>query len=387
MKAWTHWTRRSPTNSYEIEVEKLEDIQDVVVTTHDNMPVYVKQIAKVVIGYQPRLGVVGRNGENDVVEGIVLMRKYEKSLPTSEKVKEKIDHLNTSGLLPKGMHIRIFNQRTELVNVTKHNVIHNLLVGMGLVILILFVFLGDISSAGIVAVMIPLALLFSVSVLVHSREVGQPSVDRCCRFRNHRRQFGHHRRERVPAHHGQECRPDAALDRPDHRRVTRDRTRPLFLDADHRVRVHSTIFDDGTGRGALRPDGEHLCLCDLRRAVLAVTLTPVLCSYLFQNKKEEKETFIDRIMKLRYLIMLNRVLNHRYLLLAAMGSLLVFTITLIPKLGGEFMPPLEEGNLWIRALLPRTVTSSGGGADGSAPSRRDLLNPGNQGSNVACRPP
>ena len=120
--------------------------------------------------------------------------------------------------------------------------------------------------------------------------------------------------------------------------------------------------------------------------VLAVTLTPVLCSYLFQNKKEEKETFIDRIMKLRYLIMLNRVLNHRYLLLAAMGSLLVFTITLIPKLGGEFMPPLEEGNLWIRAIAANSE-SSGGGAYGSAPSRRDLLNPGNQGSNVACRPP
>ena len=73
-------------HAYAIEVEKLEDIQDVVVTTYNNMPVYVKQIAKVVIGYQPRLGIVGRNGENDVVEGIVLMRKYEKSLPTSERV-------------------------------------------------------------------------------------------------------------------------------------------------------------------------------------------------------------------------------------------------------------------------------------------------------------
>ena len=80
--------------AYAIEVEKLEDIQDVVVTSYNNMPVYIKQIAKVVIGYQPRLGVVGRNGENDVVEGIVLMRKYEKSLPTSETVQEKIDELN-----------------------------------------------------------------------------------------------------------------------------------------------------------------------------------------------------------------------------------------------------------------------------------------------------
>src|SRR5262249_10664566 len=86
------------------------------------------------------------------------------------------------------------------------------------------------------------------------------------------------------------------------------------------------------------------------------TLTPVLCSYLFHNKKEEKETFIDRIMKLRYLTMLDRVLRNRFLVLTAMGGLLAFTVALLPTLGGEFMPPLEEGNLWIRALLPRTVT-------------------------------
>ena len=76
-------------------------------TSYNNMPVYIKQIAKVVIGYQPRLGVVGRNGENDVVEGIVLMRKYEKSLPTSERVQEKIDQLNHGNLLPQGMRIKI----------------------------------------------------------------------------------------------------------------------------------------------------------------------------------------------------------------------------------------------------------------------------------------
>src|SRR5579885_2050720 len=129
------------------------------------MPVYIRQIAKVVIGYQPRLGIVGRNGENDVVEGIVLMRKYEKSVPTSEAVEAKIKEINEGSLLPKGMRIVPFNRRTDLVKVTTHNVVLNLVVGMGLVILILFIFLGDITSAGIVALMIPLALLFSVTVL------------------------------------------------------------------------------------------------------------------------------------------------------------------------------------------------------------------------------
>ena len=105
--------------------------------------------------------------------------------------------------------------------------------------------------------------------------------------------------------------------------------------------------------------------------LLAVTLTPVLCSYLFHNKVEEKETMVDRIMKLRYLTMLDRVLRYRYLLLATMAGLLAFTVSLLPNLGGEFMPPLEEGNLWIRAILSRTVTL--GEASRLAPRLREAI--------------
>src|SRR6185312_11460812 len=89
---------------------------------------------------------------------------------------------------------------------------------------------------------------------------------------------------------------------------------------------------------------------------IAVTLAPVLCSFLFHNKKEESDTFVDRLMKRRYLKALNWVLNHRYLALVVLAGLLAFTASLLPGLGGEFMPQLEEGNLWIRAILPRTVS-------------------------------
>ncbi len=165
-------------HAYAIEIEKLEDIRDVVVTTYKNMPVYIKQIAKVVMGYQPRLGVVGRNGENDVVEGIVLMRKYEKSLPTSNAVQEKIDAINHGNLLPPGMRIEYFNRRTDLVYVTTHNVVHNLVVGMALVIFILFVFLGDITCAGIVALDDPAGtLVFGVGTL-YSGQISESPFDR-----------------------------------------------------------------------------------------------------------------------------------------------------------------------------------------------------------------
>ena len=121
--------------------------------------------------------------------------------------------------------------------------------------------------------------------------------------------------------------------------------------------------------------------------LLAVTLAPVLCSFLFHNKKEEKDTLVDRVMK--------RALprgsstgscGHRCLTLAVMGGLLAFTVALVPGLGGEFMPELEEGNLWIRALLPRTVSLRGGRADGPAAPRGHRLGPRDPGRDVARRP-
>ena len=149
-----------------IETEKLDDIRDVVVATApDGTPVYVRQVARVVVGNRPRLGIVGRGDENDVVEGIVLMRKYEKSKPTADAVEAKLKEIEREKLMPKGMRIKVFNQRTDLVHVTTENVLHNLVVGMVLVVAVLFVFLGDLASAAIVAIMVPLALLFSVTVL------------------------------------------------------------------------------------------------------------------------------------------------------------------------------------------------------------------------------
>jgi heavy metal efflux system protein len=346
----------SSEHPYAVEVEKLQDLRDVVVTSYNNMPVYIRQLAKVEVGYQPRLGIVGRNGDDDVVEGIVLMRKYEKSLPTSEEVEKKIHEINTGSLLPKGMRIIPFNQRTALVKVTTYNVVHNLVVGMLLVVGILFVFLGDLTSAGIVAIMIPLALLFSVTVLyLQGKSANLLSIG--------------------AVDFGIIVDSSVIIVENIYRHITArdaDRTRPLIeriIEASHEIEralFFSTLiivcafiplFSMTGPEGALfGPMANTYAFAICGALTLAVTLTPVLCSYLFHNKAEEKETIIDKIMKLNYLKMLDRVLRRRYLVLTGMGGLLALTIALIPTLGGEFMPPLEEGNLWIRALLPPTVT-------------------------------
>ncbi|MHC5537566.1 efflux RND transporter permease subunit, partial [Singulisphaera rosea] len=342
--------------AFEIEAEKLDDINKVIVATSGGVPIYVRQVAQAIVGHRPRLGLVGRGDENDVVEGIVLMRKYEKSLPTSEKVQEKLQEIEREKLLPKGMKIRVFNQRTDLVHVTTHNVLHNLVVGMALVVAVLFVFLGDLASAGIVAVMIPLALLFSVAVLfAQGKSANLLSIG--------------------AVDFGIIVDSSVIIVENIYRHITArtaDRTRPLIeriADASHEIEralffsaaiivcAFLPLFVMTGPEGALfGPMANTYAFAIFGALCLALTLAPVLCSFLFQNKKEETDTFVDRLMKRRYLKALNRVLDHRYLTLMIMGGLLAFTITLIPGLGAEFMPELEEGNLWIRALMPRTVS-------------------------------
>jgi cobalt-zinc-cadmium resistance protein CzcA len=351
----------------QIEAEKVRDIQDVVITVTDGHPIFVHQIATVEIKHRPRLGIVGRylkevagqpmsRDEDDVVEGIVLMRKYEKSLQVSELVAEKMKAIEKSGILPKGMHLKVFNQRTDLVHVTTHNVLHNLVVGMALVIAVLFIFLGDLASAGIVALMIPLALLFSVSVIyLQGKSANLLSIGAV--------DFGiivdssvimvENIFRHITAPGADRTRP--LIDRI--AEASGEIERALFFSTTIIVCAFIPLFSMTGPEGALfGPMANTYAFAICGALLLSVSLTPVLCSFLFHNKKEEHETIVDRIMKLRYLTMLDRVLNHRYLLITAMGGLLAATIWMIPQLGGEFMPPLEEGNLWIRALLPRTVS-------------------------------
>jgi heavy metal efflux system protein len=344
----------------ELVDQKLDDIRNVVITQYQGNPILVSHVAEVVEGHQPRLGFVGREeggkAENDAVEGIVLMRKYEKSKPVTDAVKDKILEIQERKLLPAGMRIKIFNERSELVHVTTDNVVHNLLMGMGLVIAILFIFLGDLASAGIVAIMIPLALLFSVVVLfVQDKSANLLSIG--------------------AVDFGIIVDSSTIIVENIYRHITApgaDRTRPLIdriIDASHEIEralFFSTtiivcafipLFSMAGPEGALfGPMANTYAFAICGALVMAVTLAPVLCSYFFVNKKEAPDTMLDRLMKLRYLRALSWVLRHRMLTLSVMVSLFCYSLYLIPHLGAIFMPPLEEGYLWIRAIVPRTVS-------------------------------
>ena len=303
-----------------IEAEKLRDIEDVVVAANNGIPIYVKQIAKVEIRHRPRLGIVGRylkpegsmssaHDEDDVIEGIVLMRKYEKSLEVSDNVAKMMKDIEESGMLPKGMHLEIFNQRTQLVHVTTHNVMHNLVVGMGLVIAVLFVFLGDLASAGIVALMIPLALLFSVSILfAQGKSANLLSIGAV--------DFGiivdssviivENIYRHITAHGADRTRP--LIDRI--AEASHEIEKALFFSTAIIVCAFIPLFAMSGPEGALfGPMANTYAFAIFGALILALTLAPVLCSFLFHNKKEEKDTFVDRIMKRMYLRRLNQVLE------------------------------------------------------------------------------
>jgi len=350
-----------------IVAQKIDDINNVVVASNNGIPIFVKQVAQVVEQHRPRLGIVGRRlkekdgkpvniDEDDVIEGIVLMRKYEKSLVTANLVEEKLQEVQKTGVLPKGMKIRVFNQRTELVHVTTHNVLHNLVVGMLLVVGILLLFLGNLASAMIVAIMIPLALLFSVTVLyIQGKSANLLSIGAV--------DFGiivdssviivENIYRHVTAEGSDRSRP--MIDRI--AEASQEIERALFFSTSIIVCAFIPLFAMTGPEGALfGPMANTYAFAIFGALLLAITLAPVLCSFLFHNGMQEKETFVDTLMKKGYLKSLNRYLDYRWLTLGVMTGLLAFTFTLVPGLGGEFMPPLEEGNLWIRALLPRTVS-------------------------------
>jgi cobalt-zinc-cadmium resistance protein CzcA len=345
-----------------LEVEKLDDIRNVVLaTSEDGTPLYVRQVASVVVGHRPRLGKVGRAREDDVVQGIVLMRKYEKSLPTANAVQAKIDEINAGGVLPKGMRIVPFNRRTDLVHVTTHNVLHNLLVGVGLVVVVLLVFLGDLASAGIVALVIPLALLFAVSVLYFRGQsanllslgavdfgiIVDSSVIIVETIYRH-----------VAGHQGHELSEERKL--PWLQRIAEAAhgvERPMFYSTMIIVCAFLPLFTLSGPAGALfGPMAATYAYSILGALIVSVTLAPVLCSLLFKGKKAEHETPLDRLLKWVYGKALRAVLRNRVPFLLAVAALAAYTISLVPRLGAEFMPQLEEGNLWIRAILPRTVS-------------------------------
>ena len=173
-------------------IHTLDDIRNIVLATNNSTPIRIANVGEVGIGWTPRLGIVGMNYQDEVVEGIVLMRKGGNTLETLKRVEAKTHDLNTNGLLPEGYKVVPYYDRTQLVHTTLHTVLENLLLGMVLVFLVLIFFLGNLRTAIIAAINIPLAMLGAFILLYLTGTPGESAFAGRGRFRHHHR-FHRHR--------------------------------------------------------------------------------------------------------------------------------------------------------------------------------------------------
>jgi len=333
----------------------LDDIGNVVLNTSKSIPIKVSNVADVEVGYAPRLGIVGKDNQNEVVTGIVLMRKYGNTLETLKGVEAKVHDLNTSGILPKGYKVVPYYDRTQLVDTTLRTVTENLTIGMVLVFLVLVFFLGNLRAALIAAVNIPLALCGAFA-LMHATNtpanlISLGAIDfgiiidtTVIVMENIERHLTAPERQ----HESYRLRILAAA---------QEVGGPMFFSTLIFVIAFLPLFTMRGVEGAIFSPMSHTYAFALGAAILlAVTLSPVLSSYFFARGMRVIHNPIWAAIAAFYHGMFEWVLRWPRLTLTAIVLLVAGVLSLFPLLGGQFLPKLEEGNIWAHATMPLTIS-------------------------------
>ena len=376
---------------------KVDDIENVVLTQSGSVPVLVKDLARVSVGYVPRLGIWGRDEEDDAVAGIVVMSRTERANDMIPRVKAEITKLNSDGSLPRGVKVVPFYDRQSLLDVTTRTVLHNLVFGCLLVFFIQWVFLGNLRSAIIVGLNIPFALLFAIIFLVLRGEsanllsIGAVDfgiiVDSAVIlvenvFRNFQRTPGERQmllqRLRL-GFFGSDPTSTSSSDGPAPGWTDRLRMilvsalqvdKAVFFSALITVAGFVPLFTMRGVEGAIFGPMARTYAYALAGALLATfTITPVLASILLPENLKEAETLVVRALHRIYNPALQFALAHRALMVVVGLVFLLVTGLLASRLGSEFLPTLEEGNFWIRASMPMTLSLE----DGEAAARKMRL--------------
>ena len=361
---------------------KVEDIENIVLAQSNGVPVQIKNIARVSVGYVPRLGKAGRDNQDDIVAAIVVMNRTLHTNDVVPRIKAEVDRINNDGTLPPGVKLVPFYDRTTLVSVTTSTVLHNLIFGCLLVFFVQWVFLGDLRSAIIVGANIPFALFFSIIILVLRGEdanllsIGAVDfgiiVDSAVIlvenvFRNV--QSGPAGREQLLRHLSEGrfgSDPTRSIGPTgfawdDKLRVilisALEVDRAVFFSAAITVAAFVPLFTMQGVEGQIFNPMARTYGYALAGALLATfTITPVLASYMIPESVSEVETFVVRVLRRVYTPVLHWSLAHRWTMVGAGVAFLAVIALLVPRLGTEFLPALEEGNLWIRGTLPPTIS-------------------------------
>ena len=370
------------------------DIENVVLTQVNGVPVQVKDVAKVSVGYVPRLGIAGKDHDDDVALAIVVMGRTYHANDVIPRIKAEIEKMNTDGSLPPGVKLVPYYDRTALISVTTKTVLHNLLYGCALVFLIQWIFLGNLRSAIIVGVNIPFALFFAVIIMVLTGQdanllsVGAIDfgiiVDAVVIlveniYRNY--QARPEARDALLTQlaggawgadptRGSDIAGSAAWN---------DRLRLILASA---LQVDKAVFFStaiivaafiplftmqGVEGQIFSPMARTYAYALVGALIATFTVTPCLASLLLPERVSEVETVVVRRLRSIYTPVLRWSLDNTKTTVAIGLIFLVVTGFIGSRLGSEFLPALEEGNLWIRASMPPTI-----GLEAGEPATRKM---------------
>jgi heavy metal efflux system protein len=355
-------------------VKSTDDIGEIVVASNNGAPVRIKDIGRVEIGHAPRLGIFGFQDKNknndDAVEGVILMRRGEQTQNVLEEVERKTEEINKK-ILPRDVRIRPYYDRSDLVRVTTDTVEGNLLRGMIFVLIVLIFFLVSVRAAVITALTIPLSLLFAFIFLHLTGEAANllsiGAIDFGIIIDGTIVMVENIYRELSERHSQEYSLTEVLL------HAAKDVDRPIFYSVAVIIAGYLPIYALSGPAGKLfHPMADTMAFALVGALLITLTLVPVLASYWFRSGVKEKENRIFNWVRDGYAGRLEWCLNHPKTTILATVLIFASTLLLIPYIGGEFLPHLDEGALWVRATMPYTIAFED--AAKFAPEIRNILN-------------
>ena len=343
----------------------ISDINNIVVSQQGGLPVVLSDIAHNQVGFTPRLGIAARDNQDDILFGIVLMQKLERTMDVVTRVRAAVERINNDGSLPPGVRIEPYYDRGDLVAITVRTVLHNMLFGIALIFLIQWIFLGNLRCALIVSATIPVALFLAVIITVMRGDsanlLSVGAIDlgiivdgTVIMVENIFRNLAHH-----AARHPTDSSRGDRLHRILAAAVEVDT--PIFFSVVITIAAFLPLFTmQGVEGQIFGPMARTYAYALLGAVIATFTVTPVMASLLLPERVTEVETFLVRHIRSVYeRVLVLAVKNARVAATIAL-AFLILCGALGMRLGTEFLPKLEEGNLWIRALLPPTITLDAG---------------------------
>ncbi len=352
-------------------IHSADEIRRTLITSNQGVPVFIGDVAEVTIGHLPRLGIAGYDDVDDIVQGIVLMRRGAESVPTIKRVEAEVDKINRTGILPPGVSIQRIYDRSDLINITTHTVLHNMVAGIVLIFLLQWAFLGNLRSALIVATTIPFALSFAIGLMVMRGEsanllsvgaidfglVVDATVIMVENIFRHLAEASAHlgtgpshlHRMRVPSGFRGKMGTISI--------ASAEVSQSIFFAAAIIIAGFVPLFTlSGIEGHIFGPMAKTYAYAIAGGLIATFTIAPALSLLLFPQEVSERETPVVRALRRVYQPALEFVLANRIITFAGIALLSLFAVFAVRSLGLEFLPSLEEGNLWVRATFPQSVS-------------------------------